>query len=412
MTESLTLGGRRKRRIASLVAALGMIAAAMLTIQHFFSANYPESIWEGAFCDVGTFFNCDSSAYSSIATVAGVPIGTFGVMLGLLLAVGALFPSAELERTNKTLALVNGFGVAGHFSYSVLGLGDLCLLCLGYYVFSLASLILFWRFGLDRTAVDFSRRWLRPSPKVLGVFVALTLLQAFGVAEYHETRRKAQSGDVEADVVRQFYELPMVEWPSVVSPYWIASATDEFEDAAIRVVEYGDLLCPDCRYLSEQFVRLEREFAGQLNIAFQFFPLDAQCNRVVEKDKHPGACDLSYMAAFDPSKFKAIHDEIFANLEAARDPEWRSGLAMRHGVEEALTDSATIGLVNALIDTGAEYEKTSEEYSHGIRSTPTLIINNRMVIGTFPYEQLRAIFRALVNEQVGARSRFLENWEE
>lgn len=37
-----------------------------------------------------------------------------------------------------------------------------------------------------------------------------------------------------------------------------------------------------------------------------------------------------------------------------------------------------------------------------------MIINNRMVIGTVPYEQLRAIFRALVDERGGAK--FLENW--
>ncbi len=81
------------------------------------------------------------------------------------------------------------------------------------------------------------------------------------------------------------------------------------------------------------------------------------------------------MAAYDPGTFKVIHDEIFASFEAAKTPEWRVELARRHGVEAALTDSSTIDLVRRLIRTGAEYEKTSEEYSHGIRSTPTMIIN-------------------------------------
>ncbi len=62
-----------------------------------------------------------------------------------------------------------------------------------------------------------------------------------------------------------------------------------------------------------------------------------------------------------------------------------------------------------MIETGKEYEKTHEEYSHGIRSTPTMIINNRMVIGTLPYEQLRAIFQALVDEAEG-EGRFMESW--
>jgi hypothetical protein len=108
-----------------------------------------------------------------------------------------------------------------------------------------------------------------------------------------------------------------------------------------------------------------------------------------------------------------IHDEIFENLRAARDPEWRMELARRYGVEAALTDSATIELVHRIINTGAEYEKTSEQYAHGIRSTPTMIVNNRMIIGTFPYEQLRAIFQALVDEdERGAGRKFMEHWVE
>jgi hypothetical protein len=75
-------------------------------------------------------------------------------------------------------------------------------------------------------------------------------------------------------------------------------------------------------------------------------------------------------------------------------------------------DSVTQALVHRMIETGQEYEKTSEEFSHGIRSTPTMIINNRMIIGTLPYEQLKAIFQALVDEAEGADRRFMENWEE
>ncbi len=65
-----------------------------------------------------------------------------------------------------------------------------------------------------------------------------------------------------------------------------------------------------------------------------------------------------------------------------------------------------------MIQTGREYEKTHDEYSHGIRSTPTLIVNNRMIIGTLPYEQLRVIFEALVDEHEGGDRRFIENWVE
>lgn len=154
-----------------------------------------------------------------------------------------------------------------------------------------------------------------------------------------------------------------------------------------------------------------QEFGGELNIAFQFFPLDGECNNVVNKDIHPGSCELSYISAYDPARFKEIHDEVFGNQESARDPEWRKELARRYGAEAALEDSKTRELVNELISSGAEYERTSAQYPFGIRSTPTVILNNRMIIGTLPYAQLRAIFRSLLlRRQDDYLKGYIEHW--
>jgi len=226
---------------------------------------------------------------------------------------------------------------------------------------------------------------------------------------YHDARQEAQRGGTATRIVRQYYSLAVVPMPSVISPYFVVKSTERFEDAPIRVIAYEDLLCPDCRLLAEQFARLEAEFTGQLNVVFQFFPLEAKCNQVVAKDLHPGACELSYIAAHDPAKFRAIYDEVFANTREARIPEWRAALARKYGVEAGLTDPRTQDVVHKILSTGAEYDKTSDKYAHGIRSTPTMIINGRMVIGTLPYEQLRALFQALVDESTSGRG-FIENW--
>lgn len=64
MESSLTLNGVRGPRILSFLSGIGMVAASLLTIRHYFAANFPESIFEGSFCDISAFFNCDSSAFS------------------------------------------------------------------------------------------------------------------------------------------------------------------------------------------------------------------------------------------------------------------------------------------------------------------------------------------------------------
>jgi len=418
MDRTLTLMGAGWRRFWSFIAGAGMIAASVLTIRHFFNANFPESIFTGSFCDISTFFNCDSSAYSSIAQFWGVPMGYFGLIVGALVVLGTLFPSAAFERTNKSLSLLNALGVIGLFIYSVSFLKSLCLLCSGYYLFSLLSFYLFWKYGLAgvrRGAGERVRSFLMPSVKYLVVFAVVLATGAYGFHLFYQAKKEAQLGGVATRVVKEYYSLAEVKSPSLISPFWTAKATERFEDAPIRVVEYVDFLCPDCLLLYKQLKMLKKEYAGKINIAFQFFPLDL-CNQVVpqKSNKHPGACDLSYMAASDPAKFNAIHDEIFENFAKARSPEWRAQLAKKYGVEVALTDQATKDFVQKIIATGAEYEKTSDQFSYGIRSTPTLIINNRMIIGTLPYAHLKAIFESLLTEggEATGSKRFLENWVE
>ena len=405
MPDSLTLDRAYGRRIVTFIVGAGMAAASLLTIQHFFAANFPESIYKGSFCDINAFFNCNGSAYSSIAHFHGVPMGYWGLVLGLIVCLEALFPSRSFEKTLKALTLLNALGVLALLGYSLIVLKSLCLLCTGYYLFSLIAVFLYWKFGVPGIP------W--PSLKQLAVIGPLALAGAFGFHLFYAAKQDAQVGGVSARVVKEYYSLEKAQNPSFISPFMVVQSTERFEDAPIRVIEYADFLCPDCLFMYEQLNRLKAEFAGKINIAFQFFPLEAKCNTVVEKDRHPGACDLSYIAAKDPANFAAIYNEIFSHFEEAKDPQWRAELARKYGVESALTDPAVKDLVGRIIATGAEFEKTSSQYAHGIRSTPTLIVNNRMIIGTLPYAQLRAIFESLVAEsnKTGDK-RFLENWVE
>jgi uncharacterized membrane protein/protein-disulfide isomerase len=409
--KTLTLGGWTAPRILSFISGVGMMAASVLTIRHFFLANYPATIFTGSFCDVSAFFNCDSSAFSPISQLLGVPLGYFGLFLGALVALGAVIPSEAFERTNKFLSALNVLGVIGLFLYSVLVVGTLCLLCTGFYLFSILSFVLFWIYGAGRDERNLLARWTRPSLKLLVVFGLIALAGAYGFVQYHDAKKEAQIGMAET-IVRQFYELPKIAWPSFLSPYWSVKSTERFEDAPIQIVEYADFLCSDCFYLAQQLEKLEREFAGKINVVFQFFPLEGLCNSVVPEkaNLHPGACEMTYTAAGNLARFPEIHDEIWANFRQARNPEWRRALAKKYGTDGAIADPQIRDLVERIINTGAEYEKTSDKYLHGIRSTPTMIINNRMIIGTLPYQHLRAIFQALVEERESGGKKFIENW--
>ena len=84
MQDTLTMGEKGWPRWLSFLAGVGMAVASVLTIDHYYAANFPTSIFKGSFCDISTFFNCDSSAYSVIAQIGGVPLGYFGLVIGTL----------------------------------------------------------------------------------------------------------------------------------------------------------------------------------------------------------------------------------------------------------------------------------------------------------------------------------------
>jgi hypothetical protein len=246
----------------------------------------------------------------------------------------------------------------------------------------------------------------------LALFFAVSGFGGWGLARFADAKRHNSESDAARKVVAQFLSLPLVHLPSEVSEYWTVRSTQRFEDAPIRIVEFADPLCVDCRVFIAQMKQLKKDFAGKINVAFQFFPLEARCNDVVEKDRHSGACDLSYMLAADTSKFVALHDEIYANMDSAKLAPWRLALAERFGVAWALSDTATQRRVHRLIQTGREYGRTSDKYSYGIRSTPTMIVNGRMLIGTLPIEHMRAIMQALVDAHGASSTSFMENWLE
>jgi protein-disulfide isomerase/uncharacterized membrane protein len=410
MQRSLTLRGWTLTRGLSLGLGTAMAVVAALTVEHFFAVRFPDSIAAAAACEPDSFFRCGDSANAAVSALYGAPIGVFGFVVGALLVIGALLPSAPLERTNRTISYVNAVLATGLVVYSIAGLRSLCPLCTSYGVLAVTSAGLFLRRGIDSDAGGPYQRYLAAPPAHMAVFGVAVLLAGWAGSLYHDARRGAERGVATTQIVTQFLALEKGADPSFISPYWVMRSTERFEDAPLRVVEYSDFMCSDCRYLAEQVHLLEQEFTGRINWVYQFFPLEAVCNDVVEKDKHPGACDLAYIAAYRPERFREVKDEIFTNWNRTRDPGWRAELARRHSADAALTDSATVATVHRLIRTGTEYEQTSAQFAHGIRSTPTLIVNGRMIIGTLPYAQLRAILQAALDEETGRGRNFLENW--
>ena len=123
------------------------------------------------------------------------------------------------------------------------------------------SFILFAVYGIDRDTNNPIKHWVRLS-------LAARRLRcdrwrrAYGMIEYHNARKAAQTGTA-VNIVKQFFELPKSPRLSVLSPYWSVKSTEKFEDAAIQNIEYTDFMCPDCLYLSQQLEKAQKGLCRQ-----------------------------------------------------------------------------------------------------------------------------------------------------
>lgn len=148
------------------------------------------------------------------------------------------------------------------------------------------------------------------------------------------------------------------------------------ENAPVTITEYSDFQCPLCKkYFDESFQAIVKDYieTGKAKYVFKHFPLNI----------HPQAVPASLAAecALEQNKFWEMHDELFN-----RQSEWSgrpdhlatfktiaSELGLnKDSFDKCLDKRVYLGNVNA------DYE---EGLGKNVRGTPTIYINNQMIVG-------------------------------
>ncbi len=371
--KSLTLNGITGLNFLFIINSAFMIGVSIYLTNHFYDTLYPTKLGgAGSLCNLSNFFNCDAATYSKLASLAGVPIAFFGMMMGLLFLFTSLMPSAEMEKTASALSKYNFIGCIALFIFSLGSLGSLCPFCTVYYVLSGFAFFLLWKFG--------ENSWV-PSIKGLGVWGALVLVGAFFMFE-HTKGKEDKKSKLNTDIVEQYRKLPSMGDPDQESPYKIHMATKTFSEAPIRISVFSDFECPFCKVVAEQMPELARRYGNKINIQYFFYPLDNKCNANIKGRFHANACDAAMLAACDEKKFPELHDEIFANQE-----KLKSGvlveIANKHDLKGCFDNTELTNKVITAINQGTKFN---------LKSTPTIIVNGKKIEGTIPSNQFFAIF--------------------
>lgn len=149
-------------------------------------------------------------------------------------------------------------------------------------------------------------------------------------------------------------------------------------DAPVTIVEFADFECPFCGGLFSTLKMIELAYPGKVRVVYRHFPL-TKIHPYAQKAAEAAVC------AGEQGRFWEMHDSLF---RSQRDL----------GVESLKRRAKELGLdvtaFDVCLDSGRTAARIKEDATDatkaGVRGTPTLFINGRMLLGNQPVE-LRAI---------------------
>ncbi len=154
------------------------------------------------------------------------------------------------------------------------------------------------------------------------------------------------------------------------------------KDAKVSVVEFGDFQCPACGALHPVLKEVKNKYAdANVRFVFRQFPLP--------QHEHAIPAAQASLAAKNQGKFWEYHDTLFehqTNLKA----------------EDFITYAKSIGLdaekfaedLNASTTAETVQRDRADGNALGIRSTPTLFINNTQYTGKYSLNDISAVIES------------------
>jgi len=158
--------------------------------------------------------------------------------------------------------------------------------------------------------------------------------------------------------------------------------------AKVTIVEYSDYECPFCaRFYSETLGKIKSEYVdtGKVKFVYKDYPITsihAQAQKAAEAARCVGE-QLGNEGYF------AMHDKIFEGqsvLSVSSLKQWSREVGANGSQFDSCLDSDKYG--------AAVQADLSEGSSLGVSGTPTFFINDKMVVGAVPFEQLVSVIES------------------
>jgi protein-disulfide isomerase len=152
--------------------------------------------------------------------------------------------------------------------------------------------------------------------------------------------------------------------------------------APVTIVEFSDFQCPFCRLMAARLDSLRAEHPRDVRVVYRHFPLPSI---------HPHAIQAAQASecAGEQGRFWPMHDALFARQDSIGKTGWER-FAETAGVANLAAFTACMSRPG---ESTALHPDTAAGNELGIRSTPTLLINQHRINGAISLDSLRAFVR-------------------
>ncbi len=395
--------------IAAMLALLvSAFAAAMLALFQWMELLVLQGSGE-IFCSLSSTVDCASVWNSDFAktaeSISRMPVAGWGLVWSLAATVIGLAVWARALRQQPlspplwAARLLGAVGVAfcvglGGVSFY---LGHVCLTCLGTYV--LVAIFAGASFRLAPGATLFEAKagpW---------VWAGASVAVAYGLLLYPAARTRVEPVPMtlppppkaepvpQDDLTRFLRALPpnVQQSLSDVLAQMRASRPQETRDfpirrkaghstAPVQLVDFSDILCGHCRHLQEALSVLEQEAPeGILSTESRFFPLDAECNPEMPKDRTDGtgtrcAGAKALICLEDKPGYAAARERMFAE-----QPTLNKARVLQIAQEYGKMDAKSLEQCMQAPQTA---QKLADDIRYAMRynlqGTPMVLVNGRL----------------------------------
>jgi uncharacterized membrane protein/protein-disulfide isomerase len=381
----------KTRRLLIAFATLGLMASAWSSYVHYSLLTVPGYT---SFCDVSGAVSCTHAYLSQYGSMWGVPVSLGGMVYFSVVLMLAAFaarrpgvawenvPAYVFSLSTVALAFVMYLAWASFFK-----LHALCVLCaitdvavVALFIISGGASTLPMTSLPRRATADLAALVRSPLALVLAAVLAGGAFVLFNVfpREAHAAAiaaGKTDSPQVEllteqekANFIKQYEALPRVSVPI------------DAGGAKVLVVKFNDYQCPPCRqsYMEYKWAIAKYQALGQLKFVLKHFPLERECNAAISGDLHLASCEAAAAVVMAQSRGTAdkLEEWFFANQPSLTPERVKEAAATVGGITDfdaqyarALTLVRTDAGLGALL---------------GARSTPTFLVNGRVVAGALP----------------------------